>query len=194
MVSYPVRAPAMRGEPKAAPVTGAAVAGWRVGLTPMGRQRWDTSLGDLPGAPGGASGHVGRASWGVPITVSFHQVQAWVLPTDLSAASQARDHVARACAGLPEETVYTARLLVTELVSNAVIHGRGKVLLTVARDGAGVRVEVHDESPRPPLVVHRSPMAEHGAGLRLVSALAGSWGTEPLTDGQPGKRVWFTLP
>ncbi len=93
-----------------------------------------------------------------------------------------------------EETVYTARLLVTELVSNAVLHGRGTVVLTVAREPAGVRVEVHDESPRPPVVLHRSPMAEHGAGLRLVSAMAGSWGTEPLADGHPGKRVWFTLP
>lgn len=117
-----------------------------------------------------------------------------MLPSDLSAASQARGHVERACAGLPEEMVYTARLLVTELVSNAVLHGRGPVLVTVARQHGGVRVEVHDESPRPPVIVHRSPLAEHGAGLRLVSAMAGDWGTEPLADGRPGKRVWFTLP
>jgi len=117
-----------------------------------------------------------------------------VLPSDLSAASTARGHVADVCAGLPDETVYTARLLVTELVSNAVLHGRGTIRLTVALDHGGVRVEVHDESPHPPVIIHRSPMAEHGAGLRLVSAMAGSWGSEPLADGQPGKRVWFTLP
>jgi anti-sigma regulatory factor (Ser/Thr protein kinase) len=130
----------------------------------------------------------------VPITVSFDQVQAWVLPSDLSAASQARGHVEAACAGLPEETVYTARLLVTELVANAVLHGRGTVLLTVVRDHAVVRVEVHDESSRQPMIHHGSPLAEHGAGLRLVSAMAGSWGTELLDDGRPGKRVWFTVP
>jgi anti-sigma regulatory factor (Ser/Thr protein kinase) len=130
----------------------------------------------------------------VPIAVGFDQVQAWVLPSDLSAASTARGHVAEVCAGLPEETVYTARLLVTELVSNAVLHGRGTIRLTVARNTAGVRVEVHDESPHLPVVMDRSPMAEHGAGLRLVSAMAGSWGTEPLDGGRPGKRVWFTLP
>lgn len=129
----------------------------------------------------------------MPITVA-EQVQAWVLPSDLSAASQARGHVEQACTGMPEEMVYTARLLVTELVSNAVLHGRGTVLVTVARGHGGVRVEVHDESPQLPVVVHRSPMAEHGAGLRLVSAMAGSWGTELLGDGRPGKRVWFTLP
>jgi anti-sigma regulatory factor (Ser/Thr protein kinase) len=130
----------------------------------------------------------------VSIAVSFDQMQAWVLPSDLSAASTARGHVADVLAGLPEETVYTARLLVTELVSNAVLHGRGTIRLTVARDHAGVRVEVYDESPHPPVVMHRPPMAEHGAGLRLVSAMADSWGTEPLADGRPGKQVWFTLP
>ncbi|MFL6167478.1 MAG: ATP-binding protein [Ornithinibacter sp.] len=130
----------------------------------------------------------------MPITVSFDQVQAWVLPSDPTAAAEARGHVAQACAGMDEETVYTARLLVTELVSNALLHGHGPIVLTLARDHAGVRVEVHDESPELPVVMDRAPMAEHGAGLRLVSVMAGSWGSEPLPDGQPGKRVWFTLP
>ncbi len=148
---------------------------------------------DPLGARRGAPDPVGGQSWGVPITVSG-EVQAWMLPSDPSAASQARGHVAQACAGLPDDTVYTARLLVTELVSNAVLHGRGQVRVTVQRNHAGVRVEVHDESPLPPVVVRRLPMAEHGAGLRLVSAMAGSWGSEPLGDGRPGKSVWFTLP
>jgi two-component sensor histidine kinase len=95
---------------------------------------------------------------------------------------------------MPEETVYAARLLVTELVSNAVLHGRGTVLLTVARHQASVRVEVHDESPQQPRIQDGSRLAEHGAGLRLVSAMAGGWGSELLDDGRPGKRVWFTLP
>jgi anti-sigma regulatory factor (Ser/Thr protein kinase) len=125
--------------------------------------------------------------------MNVHPVQAWVLASDLSAAAQARRHVAESCAGMPEETVYTARLLVTELASNAVLHGRGTVLLSVVRDHGGVRVEVHDESPHLPVVMHRSPMAEHGAGLRLVSAMASSWGFDPLDDGRAGKRVWFTL-
>ena len=121
-------------------------------------------------------------------------MQAWVLPSDLSAASQARRHIEVACAGIPEETLYTARLLVTELVSNAVLHGRGTVLLSVACGRGGVWVEVHDESPSPPTIVDGPPLSEHGAGLRLVSALANSWGTGPRSEGRPGKRVWFTLP
>ena len=119
--------------------------------------------------------------------------QVWVLPSGLTAAAEARRHIAVAGAGLPEEMVYTARLLVTELVSNAVLHGRGTVLLTVAVDLGVLRAEVHDESSDPPVVEDGSPLSEHGAGLRLVAALASSWGTCPRDDGQPGKRVWFTL-
>jgi two-component sensor histidine kinase len=94
---------------------------------------------------------------------------------------------------MPEDTLYTARLLVTELVSNAVLHGRGTVLLTVARENASVRVSVHDESPRLPRVIVGPPVSEHGAGLRLVSALANRWGTELSRGGRQGKSVLFTL-
>ena len=125
--------------------------------------------------------------------MSVGQVQVWVLPSDLSAASEARRHVARVCEGMPEDAVYSARLLVTELVSNAVLHGRGTVVLTATRDTAGIRVEVHDESPDLPMIIDGPVLAEHGAGLRLVSALASTWGSSPRGRGQPGKRVWFTL-
>ena len=121
------------------------------------------------------------------------RVQTWELVSGLSAAAEARGHVADACAELPEDTVYTARLLVTELVSNAVLHGQGQVVLTVAREQSGVRVEVHDDSARLPTVTDGPALAEHGAGLRLVAALASSWGSSPRGGGRPGKRVWFTL-
>lgn len=86
-----------------------------------------------------------------------------------------------------------ARLLVSELVSNAVRHGSGSVVLVVTCDGGSVRVEVHDESPDMPLIVEWQPLMEGGAGLRIVATLASSWGVDPRRDGQPGKRVWFAL-
>ena len=97
------------------------------------------------------------------------------------------------CAGLPAETVDIARLLVTELVSNALLHGSGAVLLAVGRERGGVRVEVSDESPNPPMVVGAETLMEHGFGLRLVTVLASSWGTTSRSDDRPGKRVWFAL-
>ncbi len=117
----------------------------------------------------------------------------WVLPSDVTAPSQARLHVMSACGGMAPETAEIARLLVSELVSNAVLHGSGTVLLTVVREGSAVRVEVFDESPVPPVVVSADSLLEHGMGLRLVEALANSWGTASRGDAQPGKRVWFAL-
>jgi anti-sigma regulatory factor (Ser/Thr protein kinase) len=91
------------------------------------------------------------------------------------------------------EKLDVARLLVSELVANAIEHGSGIVLLVVARDGEGVRVYVDDENPVPPVVMEPRSLMEHGAGMRLVAALADDWGVFSRGDGQPGKRVWFAL-
>jgi len=121
------------------------------------------------------------------------QARSWVLPSDPTAAFHARRHVEASCSGLPEDCVDIACLLATELVSNAVRHGRGTVVLAIARDGSEVRVDVSDESPELPVVTEGDVMREHGAGLRLVDALASSWGTQVLHEPRPGKRVWFAL-
>jgi anti-sigma regulatory factor (Ser/Thr protein kinase) len=118
----------------------------------------------------------------------------WVLPSDLTAARLARLRVDEASAGMHADKVNVARLLVTELVANAVQHGSGAVVLLVCRDGESLRVHVEDESPDLPVVVEpRQPWPEDGAGMRLVVALADGWGVEPRADGQPGKSVWFAL-
>ena len=92
----------------------------------------------------------------------------------------------------PTEKVDIARLLVTELVANAVQHASGAVVLAVAREVGGVRVEVYDESPDMPVVLEPESLMEHGAGLPLVAALASNWGAASR-EGQAGKRVWFVL-
>lgn len=117
----------------------------------------------------------------------------WVLPSDLTAARLARRRVEECCAGLSSEKVDVVRLLVTELVSNALKHGSGAVVLHVVRDGDAVEVAVEDESARPPEVVHPRSLQEHGAGMRLVDAMADRWGIDPRRDRRPGKRVWFCL-
>lgn len=98
-----------------------------------------------------------------------------------------------ACDGLPDERVDTARLLVTELVANAVIHGTGEVVLGILRRRQTLRVEVSDGSTTAPVLAERGGLRESGAGLRLVDALATRWGTGARHDGYPGKTVWFVL-
>lgn len=94
--------------------------------------------------------------------------------------------------GLPQLTE-TAELIVSELVTNAVTHGRplyGRLIATrFERLPSGVRIEVHDANGSKPELREASEESEDGRGLALVHALtAGQWGVSDR-DG-PGKMVW----
>ena len=83
------------------------------------------------------------------------------------------------------------RLLVSELVTNAVRHAEGEaVRLVVALKGGTLRIEVHDpgrgfELKPPP----DDPLRASGWGLVLVEELADRWGV----DHSPRTRVWFEM-
>ena len=90
-----------------------------------------------------------------------------------------------------------AALLVSELVTNSVLHSYsglpgGAITITVTSIPAGVRVEVHDAgSPSVPLL--RNPddgLAEGGRGLQLVSHLATAW---DYCGDENGLVTWFEL-
>lgn len=79
-------------------------------------------------------------------------------------------------------------LVVSELATNAVLHARGTLRVTLRRDGDGARLEVGDDSPRLPQQRQRSALSGTGRGLALVAELAQGWGVQPAADG--GKVVW----
>ena len=81
-------------------------------------------------------------------------------------------------------------LLVSELATNALIHGSGDVRVRVLVTGPGVRIEVLDGSDRQPTLNPAGEDAEGGRGITLVDALSSAWGTEPT---ERGKKVWFEL-
>lgn len=116
---------------------------------------------------------------------------ATTLPPHASSAAEARRFVERTLGGWRcHDEVDVARLLVSELVSNAVRHAGTPVRLTLSRDRGGIRVEVADGShgaPRPRLA---GGDAEAGRGLFLVDQLAGDWG---VRQERRGKTVWFLL-
>ena len=83
------------------------------------------------------------------------------------------------------------RLLVSELVTNAVRHAGGEVVRLVVRHADGrLRVEVHDPGRgfelREPA---DDPVRASGWGLVLVDELADRWGV----DSTPATRVWFEI-
>jgi anti-sigma regulatory factor (Ser/Thr protein kinase) len=89
---------------------------------------------------------------------------------------------------LREDTV----LLATELVTNAVRHGRSEVSVRLWPGPDVVRVEVSDANPHRPEPGGYDLDAEDGRGLLIVGALSSRWGTAPLPGGT-GKTVWFEL-
>jgi anti-sigma regulatory factor (Ser/Thr protein kinase) len=129
------------------------------------------------------------------------------LATRLSAVAVARDEVAAAIRSWRVRVdPDVAILLTSELVTNAVTHatadpneraaGRGttgeSVLLVIAADDAGLRVDVHDGSRDLPIVSGyvAEADAETGRGLLLVTSLSAEWGFYRTAG---GKAVYFTL-
>jgi anti-sigma regulatory factor (Ser/Thr protein kinase) len=113
------------------------------------------------------------------------------LPPELSSVRAARSFVLDCVdASLPERSVDDALLLTSELVTNAVLHGRSEVCIEVTVQATLVRICVFDENSRHPAPVVEDPDALDGRGLALVASLAARWGTE---DKPMGKAVWFEL-
>lgn len=90
------------------------------------------------------------------------------------------------CDGL----VDAARLLVSELVTNAVLHARTDVDLAVVLTSRGVRVEVTDGSAAAPVMRTYEDEAMTGRGLALVEQMADRWGVDERGG---GKAVWFEV-
>jgi anti-sigma regulatory factor (Ser/Thr protein kinase) len=113
-----------------------------------------------------------------------------VLPATPIAARQARQVVATQCSSWDTDSIDTALLLTSELVTNAVIHGHSDVQLQVSTDGTLLRVDVADDNSRLPRQRQPDPHALDGRGLQIVELLATRWGVdeEPI-----GKTVWFEL-
>ena len=85
-----------------------------------------------------------------------------------------------------------ATLLVSEVVTNAVLHARTGLALELRLQGPVLRITVSDGSPRQPLRRHNSLESSTGRGIGLVETLANEWGTGPGHEPWQ-KDVWFEL-
>lgn len=116
------------------------------------------------------------------------------LPPDLTAAGAAREQTRAALRRwrLPD-LLDPVALAVSELVSNAVRHGRPPVVMLLRRTSRNVRVEVHDEAPAHdvPTVPALSAEAESGRGLLIIDALSGDTGVEQVPG--DGKVTWASF-
>jgi serine/threonine-protein kinase RsbW len=88
------------------------------------------------------------------------------------------------CAPLTENVL----LAVSELVTNAVRHGHGTVVLRVSWLAEELRIEVCDGNPSPATLRLAGVEDEAGRGLFLVAVLARNWGVSP-----DGRTTWCTF-
>jgi anti-sigma regulatory factor (Ser/Thr protein kinase) len=112
------------------------------------------------------------------------------LPPDLTAAREAR---AAAKHALPRWRLSAlldpVLLVISELVGNAVRHGRPPVDMRLRKSGSSVEVSVHDDEPVTPAAPGEvTGDAESGRGLLLVDALAAESGVQQVEG--DGKIVW----
>ena len=87
--------------------------------------------------------------------------------------------------------VDTVELLTSEVVTNAIIHGRSGPHLAVEVGDSVIRVAVRDLSPAVPVRQLSRPDAVSGRGVVIVEELASAWGVERERNGS--KRVWFEV-
>ncbi|GAA1975385.1 ATP-binding protein [Kitasatospora viridis] len=118
--------------------------------------------------------------------------QAWEVEPDLAAAPSIRRLITGIAKGwrvpLSDDALRDVELCAGEVLANAVEHTGARFRVTVGWTGERLRVEVADNSLRPPDRGAAEDMLTGGRGLLLVEGLAHSWGWRP--EGA-GKVVWF---
>jgi serine phosphatase RsbU (regulator of sigma subunit)/anti-sigma regulatory factor (Ser/Thr protein kinase) len=106
------------------------------------------------------------------------------------AVPKARRFTAQSLAAEPEHLVEDAEQVVSELVTNAILHGAEPVTLRILRGEHALRLEVEDSGRTIPVVSLPSTDMMTGRGLSLVAAIASGWGVE---ESLVGKVVWAEL-
>ena len=121
-------------------------------------------------------------------TFPSEHVATWRLVDAPTAAGTARAHTQRQLTewGVDEETAYATELIVSELVTNALLHGTPPLRLRIIKDHA-LTCEVQDAGANAPRLRHARTVDEGGRGLFIVARLSRNWGTRYTPD---GKTVW----
>lgn len=82
------------------------------------------------------------------------------------------------------------RLVVSELATNALVHGRTPFVVTLSREDDTVRLAVSDDSTWTTARATDQVLSAGGRGLRIVDVVSRDWGIIP---GEASKTVWATF-
>lgn len=113
------------------------------------------------------------------------------VPRSISSARHAVARLFDPRLHVPAELAEDVLLLVSELVTNGVLHARTAVHVLARAEPGRILVAVGDDDPHnPPQPAEPGATATSGRGMRLVDLLASSWGVEL---GTTSKVVWFEV-
>ena len=113
-------------------------------------------------------------------------------PNTRDAVTKARRYATGVLTDVPKETAEAVGLIVSELATNAVRHAATAFTVTVDQTPRRVRIEVSDSGEGEPHMRSPRPTDPTGRGLRILDALADTWGVVSATP-RTGKTVWFTV-
>ena len=106
--------------------------------------------------------------------------------------AEARQWVRSILNDVAPQSIADACLLVSELVTNAFVHGGGSPVVKASLDGDELVLSVSDESRAHPVPRPLGAADESGGlGLRIVEGLTSSWGVHDVPG---GKVVWAHMP
>ncbi|MEU3982034.1 SpoIIE family protein phosphatase [Streptomyces sp. NPDC026672] len=158
-----------------------------------GSNRLDETCDRVLGAllpPGGAQDDVAlllARTRGLPA----RQVATWEVPADPALVAPVRKQVVEQLdAWSLAEAAFTAELVVSELVTNAIRYGSAPVRLRLIHDAATLICEVSDASHTAPHLRRARTWDEGGRGLMLVAQLTQRWGSRHTAE---GKTIWAEL-
>jgi signal transduction histidine kinase/DNA-binding response OmpR family regulator/serine phosphatase RsbU (regulator of sigma subunit) len=154
-------------------------------------------IGELPAAlvgalaPAGSDDDVAVLIASVPDQPE-RPAAALAISDDVRAVHQARAFTRATLEqwGLPASLGRDAILLVSEMVTNAIVHGRAPIALRLRQARSHLLLEVSDTATAVPRKLRPTADDVHGRGLQLVAMMADDWGTRPVRD---GKSVWCAL-
>ncbi|MGY5011290.1 SpoIIE family protein phosphatase [Streptomyces sp. 900105755] len=119
------------------------------------------------------------------------RIAEWQVPADPAAVSEVRSRVTRQLADWDlDELSFTTELILSELVTNAIRHGRAPIGVRLLRDRTLI-CEVSDGSTTSPHLRYAASTDEGGRGLFLVAQMAERWGTRYTPA---GKVIWAEQP
>ncbi len=129
---------------------------------------------------------------GMSMLATAERAPVLTLSPDPTSVKVARTFVHDTClaAGVAATHCDTAVLLTSEVVTNAILHGRSDARVRMAVVDGRIAVLVGDDNSRHPAPVITDDHALDGRGLAILDLLADEWG---VRDDDYGKTVWFVL-